>query len=218
MATKAELGSARDEYYRCLDRARSSCSDCNYQQALDWCINSFPFIDEMMQFERKHLNGNHSEIESISLALYLGPLILNQKCLVEVASLLTACKRIEKNTTANIAAELQIARQRLWVAHRFWKMLTKNGATNNDDISTILEDHENLRIQLISTWDKLGLVRIVDDAGPSRIELVTNLNELTSAKCPACGAIGKARKAKLLEEVSCPKCKSRVVFVQIVST
>jgi hypothetical protein len=39
------------------------------------------------------------------------------------------------------------------------------------------------------------------------------MGELVRGKCPECGNVDEAPKAMFLEQVACPQCRARVVFV-----
>ncbi len=63
------------------------------------------------------------------------------------------------------------------------------------------------------TWQAMGLIQQSAADKGGRFSLRTRMGDPAFAKCPSCGVVAKATKSKLLQEVSCPKCCTTVLFV-----
>ena len=209
---KVEMESHRDQYYSRISNARTALEQGLYDKALKLASASWEFVDGMMQFERKYEGKEFDTVEGIEIILDYAPLLFDVESLDKLEVLLRTERRIDKNASEDLAEKLGKARSLMWEAHRVWSHLEIVDATRQDELHKALGGDENVGRYLIATWERMGLVRRAIDGESHRVELATRMDEKVSAKCPSCGVVGKARKAKFLERISCPKCADQVEF------
>lgn len=217
MATKAELEQDCVEYNRHLDLARNALQQGDIIQAVEAAVASWPFIDGMMQFERKYGGREFDTIAAIEIVLKIAPLVFDRQNLDRLEQLLREKKRIDKNTNADLANKLAEARRLMREAHRLWCHVEQQPNCRQDELRRILEGDQDRWRQIAEAWHGFGLLRKTPEANTYRLGFITNMEDHVSGKCPACGIIGKARKEKFLESAACPKCKETVHFVIIAS-
>jgi len=196
-----------------LSQARSARKQGMYREAVASALLSCAHIDGMIQFQRKYGQAEVTTIESLDLVLALAPLLFDFQSLDKVEVLLKEQRRIERNSSVDWNASLSAARAVLIAACHLWDLLSKQPDSLPDDIrGTIGIDRKHWKA-LIEAWETMGLLSQVTQGDSVRLSLATEMNRPTRAKCPSCGTVAKAAKAKFLEDVVCPRCNARVVFV-----
>jgi hypothetical protein len=212
--TKAELESHCARYHQLAGQMRESHQAGDISKAVELAASAWPFIDGMMQYERRFAEReDHARIECIDYVLRYAPLMFKQTLLDDLSQLLKSQRRIDKNSSADLAGELESARVRMSDAHHLWSHLESEVEGRQDELRRLLGgDQDNWR-WMAETWEQMGLISRRSEGGSYRLRFVTRMTDLMRAKCPACGVTGKAAKEKLLDERSCPKCRTKVHFV-----
>jgi hypothetical protein len=211
--TKAEMELARANYFARLSDARLALQTGLYAIAIQHAVSSLEFVDGMMQFERKYEKREFKSIETIDIVLRYAPLIFDYQSLDALDSLLRSQKRIDKNASADLAAMLARARQLMWDAHRFWDLLEQSREFRQDEARKTLGGDQDCWRWLAESWEAMGYLRRTPEGGSYRLALITRMDDAVMARCPECGATGRAPKSKVLYEINCPKCRARVCFV-----
>jgi hypothetical protein len=212
--TKVELESDFNRHEDLMNRARQARREGDYRKAVEMAESAWPFIDGMMQYARRfNETSEHSTIDSIDLVLRLAPLLFDFETLNKLAELLKTYRRIDKNTTADLAAELARARSLMMDAHRLWDYLERHGDIRQDDLRRSFGGDQECWRGITELWERMGVVVRAAEGGSYRVRLATRMNDDVRAKCSCCGVAGKASKSRLLEEITCPKCQHRGLFV-----
>ncbi len=211
--TKAETEIHREEYHALISKARCAEQEGLYREALDLALSSWDHIDGMMQYERKYDNREFVNVEGIDLVLKYAPFLFDFQSLDRLEALLKTQRRIERNTSEDLSDDLSMARTLMWETHRLWNLLEQNSEWRQDELRPALGGDQDRWRSMSETWEKMGLIRRTPDGRSHRLALYTQMRAAILAKCPSCGAVVKAAKAKLLESVLCPNCRQRVLFV-----
>jgi hypothetical protein len=208
MAKKAELEIDFRQYQASKANMLRAQKEGQYQAALDFAVSSFNHIDGMMQFDRKYRGQTecHS-VDTIDFVLKYAPLLFDYESLDKVEELLKSQRRIEKNTTADLAEALASARSKTWDCYRLWTLIENSGEVAANDLK-----HEPLLRSIANSWRKLGILRHKVNDEKTQV-FVTRLDDKVRGKCPSCGATGAGAKVKLIEPITCPRCKQTVCFV-----
>ena len=180
---------------------------------MELASSSWDHIDGMMQYERKYEDRTFDSIEAIEIVLAYAPLLFDFQVLERLELLLRSQKRIDKHASDDLAGKLSTARATMWSAHRLWNHLEQHAGCAANDAAFDVDGENGDWKRLIESWQQMGLTCRVPDGRLARSVLRTRIDELTCGKCPSCTAIVKARKTRLLDEVSCPKCRVAVYFV-----
>jgi hypothetical protein len=214
MPTKAELSAERDKYSELLAQAKFAELNNDVVRAVELAVESLPYIDSMMQFERKYEKRTFDRIEAIDVILKFAPLLLDLRALNALDETLKTQKRIDKNADADLAADWASARKTLLGAWAVWTCLETPAAKERSDVKIHLLDRKTVG-RIIEHWVRWGLVQrdLVD--GRLTAKLSTNLSETVACKCSDCGAVARAAKSMLLSEVPCPHCRSTSIFVEL---
>ena len=215
---KAEMEAHQTQYYVLLAEAREARRAGLYRNAIELAMSSWPCIDGMMQFERKHWKKDFASIEAIDIVLRFAPFIFDSGALDNLAVLLKGQKRIDKNASADIADNLSRCRALMWDAHRMWQHLERHPNARQDDLSKNLGGNQDRWRLVAEQWEKMDLVRRTPDRGSYLLALNTDMDQRIFAKCSSCGAVAKARKTKFLAAIDCPKCRATTLFVILAQT
>ena len=170
-----------------------------------------------MQYGRKYEQIEFQGIETIDIILTRAPLLLDSASLEQLEALLIEQKRIDKNASDDVAAELSRAVALLWDCRRLWNHLEANLSTRQDSLRRTLGGDQEAWRAIAETWEQLGLLRRTPEGGSYRLEFHTRMDEPIAAKCGRCGVTVKGTKSKLLEPRTCPKCKSTAEFTLLVA-
>ena len=205
---KAELESHRDSYYATLSKAQDAQKVGDYHAVVRHAKSAWAFVDPMMQFERRFNDTEFVSIEAVDLVLEYAPLLFDVGALCELEALLKKSRRIDKNTDDNLMSRLSDAKQRMWEAYSVWESLEQACASEaNANAGT--EEASLESSEIAAEWERMGVVR--NESGALR--LTTRMNQKVLSKCPSCGVVARAAKAKFLREQSCPRCKTTGNFV-----
>jgi hypothetical protein len=211
--TKIEMERHRAAYYQHLSDATSALKRKAFREAMVSAVHSWDHIDGMMQYERKYESKESFSIQGIDLVLKYAPLLLDFESLDKLDALLKSQRRIAKNASANLEDAIARARATMWDAHRLWNQIESQAEVSHDKLRTELGGDQDRWRSLTEEWQEIELITRLPVGGSYRLSLSTDMNEVVLAKCPACGALARAPKAKLLQDRHCPKCTATVSFV-----
>jgi len=209
---KAEMEAHRDAYERLMNQARAAQRSGLYRKAIELALSSWDHIDGMMQYERRYSEKEFASIEAIDLVLKYAPLLFDFPSLDALEALLKERKRIERDTTEDLGANLADARALMWDAHRMWEQIEQNPGFRQDELRRTLDGEQETWRSIAEAWEKMGLLGRTPESGSYCLALSTRLGEIVPAKCSACGAIGRGPKAMFLEDTTCAACGTRVPF------
>ena len=210
---KAEMEHHCREYRAWMSKAQSAHQEGLYREAVEAALSSWDYIDGMMQYERRYEDREFDGIKAIDMVLKYAPLLLDFRNFDKLEALLKNQRRIEKNTSESLGDRLTQARTLMWDAHRMWDHLEQHGETRQDKLSRVLGGEQDQWRMVAETWEKMGLLQRTPEGGSYRLALSTRMGKVVSAKCPSCGAVAEAPKAMFLEDMSCPHCRAKVLFV-----
>ncbi len=213
--TKAEMEEAYSEYHVRLARARDALRTGQYRQAIKDALEAWPFIDGMMQYARKYKQAEFDTVAAIDLVLDYVPVLFDFRQLDQLEGILKECRRIERDTTADLGEQLANARARMWTAHRLWDYIETHPAVRQAELRAILGGQQSDWVKIIEVWEKMGLMKRTPEGGTYRLSFSTRMGEIISGKCPECGSVTEAPKAMLLGEIRCPSCEKRVTLVLV---
>ena len=216
--TKAELEYDCRRHQDLMSQVRRVRKEGDFPRAVALAVSAWDHVDGMMQYERRY--GGQAElksVDSIDFVLRHAPLLFEHQCLNTLAALLKSQRRIDKNTSADLAEHLDEARGLMWDAHRLWRHLEQHGEVRQEQIRTALGGDQDRWRWIAETWEEMGVIQRTPQGGSYLLAFSTRLDEKVRGKCPACGATGSGAKFRLLDEITCPRCKSQVHFVLLAS-
>ncbi len=213
---KADMEAHHSQYGDLMSEVRLAQEIGNFLKALDAAKSAWPYIDGMMQYERRFNQKEFTTIEAIDVVLEYAPLLFDIQSLCELEKLLKGSRRIEKNTTEVLKERLVEARSMTWEAYHLWEQLESRGEVRLDVLQDSLEREANRWHHVAFAWEQMGIIERQPEVNSDRFALRTRMDALTLAKCPKCGVVVRAAKAKFLREQSCPKCKTKHLFVILV--
>jgi hypothetical protein len=214
MAKKADLEADFVAYEEAMRAARNAQQSGDYLSAVELALSATQHVDGMMQYERRYAGQtDRDSVGAIDIVLKYAPLMFDFASLTHVADLLKSQRRIDKNTTADIATSVAKSIELMWDAHRLWNALEKDSDTRQDKLRANLGGEQDGWQWIAETWERMGYINRVPEGGSYRLVLTSRLDEKVRGKCPSCGVAGSATKMRLLEEINCPKCHANVYFV-----
>jgi len=212
---KADLEYESGEYERHMKNARDAEWAGLYRDAVNEAIQAWPFIDGMMQYQRRYLDAEFSSIPAIDMALKYLPLLLDHRRLTQLAGLLSQFRRIQRNSSDDILQKLAYANALLRDNYRLWVWLQNHPEALQNDVARALGGDPSRYTATIESWEQMGLVRRVSSGTSYRLSLATRMGEVVKGRCPTCRRVVEAPKAMLLEALACPGCRRSVQFVFI---
>ncbi|HET6329093.1 MAG TPA: hypothetical protein VFG04_30700 [Planctomycetaceae bacterium] len=209
----SELEDHRNAYYEHISNAKAALKQKAFHQAMRFAACSWEHIDGTIQYERKKESKESFNLEGIDLVLHYAPLIFDAESLDNLESRLKGQKRIAKHADINFEHGLAKARAVMWDAHRLWNQIELRREVRQDKLRTEFGGDQDQWRALAEAWQEIGLIVRVPADSSYRLSFTTDMSEATTARCPTCGAVAKAPKAKFLEKRHCPKCGAAVSFV-----
>lgn len=204
---KADMAKHRDDYLAKVSGAQIAESEGRLIDAISLAVDAWDDIEGMMKFRRKYENVEVERIDAIDLVLRIAPALLHFQSINQLESIIRIRRTIPKQMSVDLDAALADAKARLAAAHLLWNLLENRGGDGPSD------SEKHLCKSILEQWRHIGLIRTATVDGAARVSFATRMDDVVRAKCPSCGAIGRAAKIKFLEEHTCPKCRNRVVFV-----
>lgn len=211
--TKVEMESHRNEYHALVSKARAAIQSGAHLQAVQMAVSSWPHIDGMMQYERKHEKMDLVHLEGVEIVLAHAPYLLDFESLNQLDNLLKSQRRIEKNTSADLAENVAKSRALMREAYDFWSFLESSQDSPEQQLNENWKRNQVSWQSIAKTWEAMGLIRRSSNRDPKGFVFSTQMRAHSVGKCSSCGAIGKAAKAKFLQKMACPKCKTTAYFV-----
>jgi hypothetical protein len=211
---KAELEFDCTRYSELMAEVRQARKECDFPRAVQLAMSAWDHVDGMMQYERRY--GGQAEfksIDSIDFVLRFAPLLFDFEILQKLEVLLKSQRRLDKNTTADLPQSLDKAKAEMWEAHRLWGLLEANVEVRQDQLRATLGGDQNRWRWIAETWQEMGVLQRKPSGESYVITLTTRMDDKVRGKCPACGATGTGAKYRLLDEITCPKCRAQVNFV-----
>ena len=213
---KAELQFDASRYREAVVAMRKAHNEGRYLEAIEIAMNACDYVDGMMQFERRFEDRTERKsVETIHYVLQYAPLVFDRSSLETLDEVLKSQKRIDKNTTADLADDLKSANALMWDAHRMWTELEQAADLPQDKLRSSLGGEQERWREIAESWYGMGLIHRMPERGSYRISLATRIATEIRGKCPACGATGRAAMGHFLEEITCPRCKATSTFVML---
>lgn len=213
MATKSELEAAQGAYDSQMALARQALEDKQYCPAIRHAEAAWPFVEDMMNFERRWEKAEFESVPCIDLVLKYAPLTMDAGVLERLGELLRKRKSIDKHASDDLAARLQSAREALQNAHRLWDHLERTPFVRQDNLHAEIGGNKSQWHEFIEAWEKMGLVTRISHGASYTIRLATCMDHDTIGKCSGCGEIVSGKKRAFLSHRTCPMCKRKVDFV-----
>ncbi len=211
MAKKSELESAYYKHEALVELACNEEKAGNYQSAIAISLQACDYINGMLQFMSRYQDKKEVQtFESVEVVMRHAPFIFDWESLDRLAELLKSQRRIEKNTTADLAESISTARALMWDAYRLWNYLEDKETIGQEELRTKNGSICGSWQAIIKRWIQMGLVAQIPEMSYA---LATCMDAKVRGKCPSCGATGASSKEKLLHEIQCPRCKNKVHFV-----
>ncbi len=214
---KIELEEHNAKYQSLVLEAHLAHQHGLVRKAVQLAVESWDYIDGMMQYERKYNQQECVSIEAIDLVLRYAPVLFDSAKLDKLDTLLANKRRIERDTLVNIGDKVAAARCVMRDAHRLWDYLERNADVRQDKLRQILGGNQDEWRGICEAWEKMGLADRVPEGKSYRLNLSTRLGQVVKGKCSRCGEVSEAPKAFFLEELTCPGCRKRTWFVILVS-
>lgn len=211
--SKVELEEDREKYNSLMSDARAALKHGLFHHAVELALSTWDHIDGMMQYERKYEDREFASISAIDLVLKYAPLLFEFENLDRLESLLKTRKRIERDTSADMAARLEKARVQMWDAYRLWEQLEQHSETRQDELRRELGGKQDTWRSIVECWEQVGVVSRSPEGGSYRIRLRTPLAEQIQGKCTECGFLWRMPKRDLLMKTNCQSCNKSVHFV-----
>jgi hypothetical protein len=213
--TKAEMEEHNQQYHALMAQAEAALRQGLTRQAVQNALAAWDHIDGMMQYARKYEDAQFDTIPAIDLVLEYVPLLLDFRQLDKLDALLRDYRRIERDTAADVGQQLAEARERMSAAYRLWDYIEHHPDVRQAELRVALGGKQQQWADIVTAWEKMGLLRRIPDGNTYRLALNTRMGELVPAKCPECGNLTQAPKAMFLDEMPCPQCKKRALFVLV---
>jgi hypothetical protein len=210
---KAEMEAESLQYREKMSLAHAAERRGMYREVLDIAMSAWPYVDGMVLHERKYRDNEVGNIAAIDLVLRYAPLLLDVRPLNELEQLLASYKRVLKSAFSTLTERLAMARAQILQNHLLWIHLEKNSNAEQESLRQVLGGDQERWRSVAESWDRMGLLCRTPAGRSYRLTLSTRMGEIVRGKCPACGNIDDAPKAMFLEQIACPKCRARVVFV-----
>lgn len=211
--TKAEMEEHRVFYHRLIEMAEAAEKQHDYRKVVQLAVTSLQYVDGMMRFEQKYEDREFERISAIDLILEYAPLMFDSESLNAVESLLKSKRRIDRDTSDDLAEKLRYARRVMWNAHRVWNDIEHHPEVRFESNRTTAGEFEASADRIVGEWQRMGIIRSSDPRLPGQFSFCTRLDESVLAKCPSCGAIARAAKTRFMTQIACPKCRARDLFV-----
>jgi hypothetical protein len=213
--TKAEMEDHDSQYHALMWQAQGALGEGMVRRAVQLALMAWDHIDGMMQYDRKYENASFDTIPAVDRGLRYAALLLDFRQLDRLESLLKECRRIERDTTADIGQQLAQARARMWNAHRLWDYIEHHPDVRQSELKTALGGQQREWTDIVEAWEKMGLLRRVPYGKTYGLAFITRMGQLVAAKCPECGHLTEGPKAMFLDEATCPQCRKRALLVLI---
>lgn len=210
---KSEMEECSAAYRDALAAADQSIRSGMYSTAVSRAISAWPYIDGMMQYARKYEEHEFKSISVIDVVLKYAPLLMDHASLDKVECLLKEFKRIDRNTDADLVADLADARVRMWKNHRLWEHVERQPDCRQNELAGVLGPDQDYWRSVAEAWEQMGLLHRTPNGGSYTLSLRTRLGQVVPGKCHNCGGVLEAPKAMLLEDARCPLCDRMSVFV-----
>jgi hypothetical protein len=210
---KGEMQLHKAAYYELIGQARIALQDGDFGTAIQLAMSSWNYISGMLQYERRYEQRTFQSTEAVDIVLTYAPVLLHLEALDRLAVLLKSERGIDRHASDDLAGRLTQSRELLTYIHGIWDWMENRAHATEDELcSTFCLNVDHWRL-LIGTWTEMGLVEQSTRDGHNWLTLAGPTRQVVRGKCPACGVVARAEKSRFLDEVTCPKCRSTVVFV-----
>jgi hypothetical protein len=209
--TKTEMESHASQYNAKVESARAALDSGHFEEALGGAMDALQHVEGKLRYSRKNGGDDPQCKGATDLILNYAPVLFRADCLNAVNEFCKKPGRVFREAMPGLEAELLNARALLGAASGLFSELARDGRpvvpapAGKADVTAAR--------RILALWEKVGFVRQIADGSEQSYALVTRMDDVVLAKCPSCGAVGKATKARCLEELGCPRCHTKVHFV-----
>ena len=203
---KAELEGHSSVYDAAEDTIRAMCDSRQFPVVFSVCLDSFEHIVPTIQFRKK--NGIVPDVPPLvpfkTICKY-APVLFEHDIIQALIEFIRSNRVLARHENDyQSAAELALKQEDL--AWQVWNHLERHPGSGHHEIANGIRTGVVLVIEIIRTWEHLGVVDRLDEAGQTKFFFRSSLDSEVEGACHECGVRGKGRKELFYRPIRCKVC------------
>jgi hypothetical protein len=210
---KAEIEEQSNQYDAYMEAVNSYLEQGDYHRGLASAAEALEFVDGMMRYHKANESSTDLSIAAITVILKYSPLLLDSELLGRVQSLLEAKPRIRRKANDDVNEQLAESYVQLRRCHALWSAIEVRGIVSHEEILKTMGPSVEAWQDILGNWETMGLIVRTRRGVSIEYRMVTRFEDEAQAKCPACGAVSRAKKRTFYEPAVCLGCRKKNFLV-----
>lgn len=187
----------------------------DYGIAVERAERTWQHLDGALRYLKAD-GRNMPKVFGIEIVLQYAPLLFDAGALVRLEDFCIEKRRILKSFGYNFDPDVICSRQLMKRAQMLWSELERRNQWPSENLRQTFSGDDEEWEQLVGIWTSMNAVVHKSIQGVLHLSLATQMDALTSGKCPRCGTTTTLTKAQMLDRSTCPGCAAIEVFVEII--
>ncbi|MGO8752567.1 MAG: hypothetical protein ACLQNE_42045 [Thermoguttaceae bacterium] len=202
----SEMENCHDEHAALEDRIRTMADNREFPAIFPVCVESFPQIVPAIKFRKQRgITPEIPKLQSFRIICKYAPPLFAHSFIEALLDFVKSTRLLAKHENGYLqAAEAALEREEM--ARMIWGHVARRPGALQRELRTTLGIDQDVAVELLETWEQLGVVVQQQETNSYRLYLRTQLDAEVEGRCPACGVHGKGRKELFLKTISCKRC------------
>ena len=204
---KSEMEDHHDACLALEGRIHTMSNSRHFPAVFSVCVESFPTLfRNQVPKTAGHLARN-AELLAFGIIGKYAPPLFAHSFIEELLGFVKSTRLLAKHENDYLQAA-EAALQREEIARVVWRHVEQQPGTLQRDINKTLEIDHHVAVEIVETWEQLGVITRQQEANSYRLYLRTRLDAEVEGVCPSCGVHGKGRKELFFKPGPCKRCGS----------
>ncbi len=205
---KSEMEDHHDAYLALESRIHTMSNSHQFPAVFSVCVESFPHIVPTIKFRKQQgISPETPSLLAFGIICKYAPPLFAHSFIEELLGFVKSTRLLAKHDNDYLQAA-ETALQREEIARVVWRHVEQQPGALQREISKTLEIDQRLAVEIVETWEQLGVIIRQQEANSYRLYLRTRLDAEVEGVCPSCGVHGKGRKELFFKPVPCKRCGS----------
>lgn len=205
---KSEMEDHHDAHLAMENRIRTMSNSRQFPAVFSVCVESFPHIVPAIKFRKQTgISPETPSLLAFSIICKYAPPLFAHSFIEELLDFVKSTRLLAKHENDYLQAT-EAALQREAIARVVWKHIEQRPGALQRELSKMLEIDQHGAVEIVETWEQLGVITRQQEANSHRLYLRTRLDAEVEGVCPVCGVRGKGRQELFFKPVPCKRCGS----------
>jgi hypothetical protein len=170
------------------------------------CVKSFPSIVPASQFRKKRdIQPEMPALLAFEVICKYAPIFFEHNSMLLMLEFVKSTRQLAKHENGYLK-KIESALENEEIARLLWNSLEKHPCSTQSEICSSIEASLATMVEILTLWEKFGVVIRPDKKNIRKMNLKTRLNTVIEGICPNCGVLRNRIKEEFFQPRCCKYC------------